>query len=214
MDGCRPLTDNEISAVTATFDGEWAARNRCLFVMGYTTGFRISELLSLCVRDVLHGDRIASEIKVQRRATKGRKRSRTAKVAPLLRPVLADWLDDIEHRDLLEPRVPLFLSRRELRPISRIQGWRILTAAFESAGIFGPVGTLGTHAMRKTYADRMYDHFGDIFKVQQALNHASPASTVAYLSFRDEEQQTAIDTCFPTPDGGEENVSQFADYGT
>lgn len=209
MIGCRPLTPDECRRVVDAFDGEYAARDRCLFVLGYTTGFRISELLALRIMDVVHGPRLAQEIRVRRRNMKGRHESRSALLAPLAKPFLESWLDEIEALDLFEPRVPLFISRKSLRPISRVHAWRILRAAYDQAGVFGPEFSLGTHTMRKTYAQRMYAHHRDIFKVQQALGHASPASTVNYLSFEDDEQRAAVELAFPQLTGDEPNVEQF-----
>jgi integrase len=124
--------------------------------------------------------------------------------------VLEEWLDELESLDLIEPEVPLFLSRKSLRPISRQQAWRVLRAAYLAAGIYGPDFALGTHSMRKTYADRMYSHYGDIFKVQKALGHASPASTVSYLSFLEEEQREAVKLVFPELNEETENVIRFS----
>lgn len=209
MIGCRPLSPEECRRIEAAFLGDYEHRDRCLFVLGYTTGFRISELLALRVRDVLDGPRIADLVRVPRRAMKGRKRSRSARLAPAARPVLLEWMEELDGSDLLEPAIPLFLSRKSLRPISRQQAWRILRAAFLSAGVFGPELSLGTHSMRKTYADRMYGHYKDVFKVQQALGHASPASTVNYLSFRDDEQREAVELAFPQPLEDMPNVERF-----
>ena len=52
MKGTRPLDNNEIRLVSACFDGTFAARNRGLFMLGVSTGGRISELLSLQIGDV------------------------------------------------------------------------------------------------------------------------------------------------------------------
>ena len=209
MIGCRPLTPEECRRVEAAFTGETEHRDRCLFVLGYTTGFRISELLALRIKDVLDGPRIAELVRVPRRAMKGRKRSRTARLAPRVAPVLTEWLDEIEAMDLFAPELPLFLSRKHLRPITRQQAWRILKAALSAAGVYGPDFSLGTHALRKTYADRMYAHYGDIFKVQQALGHVSPASTANYLSFREDEQWEAVDAVFPQTTEEIPNVRLF-----
>ena len=43
----RPLNNDEIRRVSNCFDGVFEARNRCLFMLGVSTGGRISELLSL-----------------------------------------------------------------------------------------------------------------------------------------------------------------------
>ena len=49
MKGTRPLGNSEIRLVSACFTGTFDARNRGLFMLGVSTGERISELLSLRV---------------------------------------------------------------------------------------------------------------------------------------------------------------------
>jgi integrase len=49
MKGCRPLTDEEITLLSRSFGGTYAARDRALFILGLKSGFRISALLSLRV---------------------------------------------------------------------------------------------------------------------------------------------------------------------
>ena len=54
-------------------------------------------------------------------------------------------------------------------------------------------GNLGTHSMRKTFANQIYDQFGgDLVKTAQALAHKSVNSTARYLSFREAEIDEAI----------------------
>ena len=55
--GTCPLDNNEIRCVSACFDGTFATRNRGLFMLGVSTGGRISELLSLTIGDVWQNDR-------------------------------------------------------------------------------------------------------------------------------------------------------------
>ena len=76
----------------------------------------------------------------------------------------------------LDPMTPVFCSRVRdkdtglRRHISREQAWRILKEAFSSNELSGK---LGTHAMRKTFANRMYDKLNrDLVKVQRAMGHA------------------------------------------
>ncbi len=96
MLGCRPLTDDELSRVQHAFSGTFERRNRALFVLGYTTGFRISELLSLRVKDVLAGSGLVKHVKVPRRNMKARRASRSAILAPVARSFLQAWLDELE----------------------------------------------------------------------------------------------------------------------
>ena len=53
MKGTRPLNNDEIRLVSACFSGNpFEVRNRGLFLLGVSTGGRISELLSLQIGDV------------------------------------------------------------------------------------------------------------------------------------------------------------------
>ena len=52
MKGTRPLDNDEIRSVSTCFTGTFAVRNRGLFMLGVSTGGRISELLSLTIGDV------------------------------------------------------------------------------------------------------------------------------------------------------------------
>ena len=52
MKGTRPLDNDEIRLVSACFTGTFEVRNRGLFMLGVSTGGRISELLSLTIGDV------------------------------------------------------------------------------------------------------------------------------------------------------------------
>ena len=56
MKGTRPLDNDEVRLVSACFDGTFATRNRALFMLGVSTGGRISELLSLQIGDVWQND--------------------------------------------------------------------------------------------------------------------------------------------------------------
>jgi integrase len=117
MRGCRPLTDAEVSLVAKSFGGTFAARNRALFIVGHRTGFRISELLSLHVGDVMQHGKILDQIGVQRRHMKGGKAGktsgRTVKLHPEARAALSVWLEISGKRlkDDLDPATLVFCSR-------------------------------------------------------------------------------------------------------
>lgn len=52
MKGTRPLSTDEIIAVSEQFDGTYKVRNRSLLMLGVSVGGRISELLALRISDV------------------------------------------------------------------------------------------------------------------------------------------------------------------
>ncbi len=198
MIGCRPLTSEEVDEVSACFCGYMEHRNRLLFWLGITTGFRVSELLSLSIGDVWRREKIPENLRIRRKKSKGRKHGQSAHIAKTVHPYITRWLFVVWHRYGASPDLPLFASRSlKPRAISRMQAHRMITDTMELAGLDGAFGELATHSMRKTYAARMMEHFGDIFMVQKALRHKSPASTVAYLAFDDSELAHAIEIKWP-----------------
>ena len=62
MKGRRPLNNDEIQLVSDCFTGTFEIRNRSLFMIGVSTGGRISELLSLTIGDVYQNGRAVSDL--------------------------------------------------------------------------------------------------------------------------------------------------------
>jgi site-specific recombinase XerD len=185
MKGSRPLTGEEITLTSKSFSGKYAARDKALFIMGVTSGFRVSELLSIQVRDVCQRGQMTERVTVQRRNMKRKTEGRTAKFHPQAQAATAAWLAEAQ----LQPGDYLFQSRQG-GPMTRQQAWNVLNGAFEANGL---TGQLGTHTMRKSYAGKVYEHFGhDLVKTQRALGHKNINSTVSYLSFKEDELDEAV----------------------
>ena len=193
MKGCRPLTTEEVDLVSKSFGGMYAKRDTALFLLGVKSGFRISELLSLRLGDVIQAGRLVDRVRVQRRHMKKKTEGRTVLLHPDAKLALAEWVDELKTPSLspTSRSTYLFRSRKgRNRPISRIHAWRAIREAYESNELRGP---LGTHSMRKTFANRVYDALEhDLVKTQRALGHKNINSTVQYLSFREEEIDAAI----------------------
>ncbi len=66
------------------FAGRYAVRDRCLFVLGVTSGFRVSELLSLRLRDVVRGGLVVRDVTVPHRVPVSR--GAPGRVGPGARP--------------------------------------------------------------------------------------------------------------------------------
>jgi len=66
----------------------------------------------------------------------------------------------------------------------------VLLKAYAACGL---MGTLGSHAMRKTFADRVYVLLGhDLLRTQHALRHRNIQGTIRSLSFRQDDIDQAI----------------------
>ena len=181
MKGTRPLNNNEIRLVSACFDGTFEARNRGLFMLGVSTGGRISELLNLQIGDVYQNGKPVTDLLFDKSIVKGGEVSRAVPVNRDGRRAIEDLIawhgerypDTEKHR-------PLFPSRngRGQQPMSRRTAHDVLKIAFEAAGLNGH---LATHSLRKSFAQRLYDRTGDIFAVQEMLGHQSVTTTQKYL---------------------------------
>jgi integrase len=201
MGGCRALTDDEVQRVRKSFSGVYKRRNEALFVLGIKAGFRISELLSLQVKDVMQYGKLVDRVEVSRRYMKGGKSgkasSRSVPLHPEARAVLSVWLEVLQQRlgGTLAPQTPVFCSRVHgddgtLRAISRVQAWRILHAVYLDNALAGKVAC---HTLRKTFAMRVHAHYhGDLLKTQKALGHKNINSTIKYLALDDAEVDEGI----------------------
>ena len=179
MKGTRPLTNDEIRKVSNVFQGIYAERNRGLFVLGVSTGGRISELLGLRVADVYQNNKPVSDLLFDKSIVKGGEVSRAV-------PVNVDGRDAIEalmawhidHYGDLDLNRPLFPSRQGKKGMDRRMAHTVLKNAFMAAGLNGK---LATHSMRKSFAQRLYEQTNDIYAVQEMLGHKSVATTQKYL---------------------------------
>lgn len=200
MKGCRPLLAEEVQQVANSFTGYFAQRNKTLFILGVMSGFRISELLSLKIRDVVQNKQVRSEVEVLRRNMKGKHESRQVFMNPQAQEAVLGLIRVLQKRGAWSHDSYLFKSRQGRNsPITRQHAYDILTAAFSSAGL---TGKLGTHSMRKTFGNNVYEHMLALVaqglpvepyrETAKALGHRDLSNTEKYLSFRDEHLRGAI----------------------
>ena len=181
MKGTRPLNNDEIRRVSAAFTGTFEARNRGLFMLGVSTGGRISELLSLQISDVYQNGRPVTDLLYSKSIVKGGEVSRAVPVNRDGRQAIDDLISwHIDYYGMTEADRPLFPSRngQGQKRMSRRTAHDVLKSAFEAAGLNGH---LATHSLRKSFAQRLYDRTGDIFAVQEMLGHKAVATTQKYL---------------------------------
>ena len=189
MKGTRPLTTEEIVAVSRQFGGTFEIRNRSLFMLGVSVGGRISELLALKIGDVYQNDAPVTDLLFQRAIVKGGEVSRAVPVNADGRSAISDLIAwHLERCGDINPQRPLFPSRKYGKALGRTQAHRILAMAFTEAGLNGK---LATHSMRKAFAQRIYDASGDIFLVKELLGHKSVETTKQYLGVSYAKMQAA-----------------------
>lgn len=201
MRGCRPLTRAEVRQVTDSFQGRYKERDRAMFILGVCSGFRIAEILSLRVKDVVHNKTVTKRVSVRRCNTKGKKQARSVMLLDTAREALFDWVQGgLKARGFILPDTYLFKSQvGRNRPITRRHAYRVLLNNFISNYL---TGNLGTHTMRKTYAKWLYDDLLErlaqgervdpLHITSKALGHINIANTLKYLSFQEEDIENSM----------------------
>lgn len=190
MRGMRALTEEEVSKVSANLLGAAKTRDFALFILGIKSGFRISEILSLTIKDVFQNGQIQDRIYVQRRNMKCKNEGRCVVVHPDAKAALRVWVNELLQSGASESTYVFKSQKGKNKPITRIHAWNILTTVYEASGL---TGALGTHSLRKTFADRVYEKLGhDLLKTQRALAHRDIKSTISYLAFKQQDVDEAI----------------------
>lgn len=193
MKGCRPVTNEEFSRIMNAFTGRYSIRNRAIFAFGCSTGYRISEILSLRRSDIINADGIMFDnVTVKRKFMKGKYKSRTVRLNATAKQYLLKWLQTQESMGYMRLDKPLFCRNGGER-LDRKAVWRILKDTYRAAGLSGQ--GLATHTMRKTFADRIHNQFSDkdaLRNTCKILGHSRIDTTEQYLSFQDELLDKAI----------------------
>jgi len=190
--GCRALSNEEIDILCSAFGGKYRLRDRAIFQIGIFTGFRISEILSLKICDVLRNGEVRESVTVNKAWMKGRKESRTTPLHSCARAAIRDWIDSLHGENQLAES-PLFPRQGTNMRLSPKTYWTILKSAASKAGV--PTERIGTHSMRKSFASRMWHSpfvNGDIAKMARLLGHRDPTNTLRYIEFMDGSLEMAV----------------------
>lgn len=203
MKGCRALSDEELGKIREYFDNrignpeidKWdlERRNKTIFYLNANTGFRISELLSLNIGNVMNEKgTIIREIYLKKSNTKGKVSGRSGFLNDNILKMVEEYIDHYYTKKGLEPRrdLPLFISRKGVRLCSR-QCLVFYRAMFKELEF--DMAITGSHTARKTYARKVYHAVGkNILDLKHAMGHSSLNSTAQYIQFDNENVHNAL----------------------
>lgn len=179
--------------VVAVLDSTQNIRDRALFLFGFQTGFRISELLSLTIADICDpSGSIKPKITVPKSHMKGKKKSRTVILSQETQAILRVLVKELVVQNRARKTDAIFQSGHGRRgmPLSARRVNEIVKKTFMA---IGAVGNFSTHSLRKTFAEECRRIFsGDILKIQRALGHADINSTLRYLDYQDKEVMESV----------------------
>jgi integrase/recombinase XerD len=166
------LTVDEVARLLAapSLDEPLAFRDRALLELAYGAGLRVSEWISLGMRDVLLEDGL---VRVFGKGSKER-------LVPIGRTAIgavAVYLRELRPRlESGKGRGVLLLNARGA-PLTRMGAWKILRKYVELAGIAKRVSP---HTLRHSFATHLLEGGADLRAVQEMLGHADIATTQIY----------------------------------
>lgn len=167
-----PITDRELVKDIIEYLYDWNEMYGFMFTFGVYTGFRISDILPLKIRDLIKFLEDNNVIIVEKK-TENR---REVALNNTLKKAIKDYIEDKESYDYA------FKSNKKTKgvnmPISREHAGRIIKKAANKFGL----KHISTHSMRKTFALFIYELSGkDMNAAREALGHEDGSYTKVYL---------------------------------
>lgn len=183
MAATEPIRDKaQLRSMADYYLKKGQIRNYTLIVMGVETALRISDLLKLRWDDVY--DETQGSIRARLVLTEDK--TGKSKSIPLNRQIVKALTLLREHRrgDYL-----FASTRRDARPIGRVQAWRIVRAAADAAGVDGKVSC---HSLRKTFGYFAWTegHVSPVV-IMEIYNHSSYETTRRYLGVSQDDLDKA-----------------------
>ncbi|HDK7438643.1 TPA: tyrosine-type recombinase/integrase, partial [Staphylococcus aureus] len=116
-------------------------------------------------------------------------KSRKQKQIPLyhLKKDIDRYIQFLEDEDYLFKSNKLD-SEAQIKPISRVQAYRILNHSAKSIGL----SEIGTHSMRKTFGYHYYKKTKDVALLMDLFNHSSQVVTLRYVGISQEVINSSI----------------------
>lgn len=163
------LSVEEVDAMLATFDIRSAkgCRDSAIVEVLYSTGLRVSELVSLRLGDLFFGEGYVRVV------GKGDKQ-RLVPIGSAARDKIQLYMEERKPKSVSE--MTLFLNNRG-KPLTRVMVFNIIRQAAERAGI---TKNISPHTLRHSYATHLLQGGANIRQVQELLGHESITTTEVY----------------------------------
>lgn len=177
MNKVEPIRDKKKIAEIKTVLLQTSYRNYMLFVFGINTGLRISDILSVQVKDVRNKSHIVLR---EQKTSKNKRFLINSNLSRELKAYTAE----------MKAEEYLFQSRIGTnKPLSRFQAYRILSKAGRQVGL----DSIGCHSTRKTFGYHHYQANKDVALLQKLFNHSSPSITLDYIGITQDIMDQSIE---------------------
>jgi integrase/recombinase XerD len=188
----KPLSVREIDELLeqpARRSSPDARRDRAMLETLYATGMRVTELVSLDLKD-LHLGRSAAHLRCTGKGAK----ERTLPLHDQALQALETYVEDSRPHLVHDTRVTaLFVNHRGER-LTRQGFWLILKGYARQAGIKTPVTP---HTLRHSFATHMLTGGAPLRNVQELLGHANMSTTQVYTKLTDNYVRQVYESAHP-----------------
>ncbi len=171
--------------VTLTGDDHLTVRDRAILELFYSSGLRLSELVSLDVGDI---DFSAGEARVTGKGNK----TRIVPVGRYAQIAIRQWLS-VRPQIAKENEQAIFVSRRGGRLATRSVEKRLKDWAIRQ----GISRNVHPHMLRHSFASHMLESSGDLRAVQELLGHQNISTTQIYTHLDFQHLAKVFDSAHP-----------------
>ncbi len=171
--------------VTLTGDDHLTVRDRAILELFYSSGLRLSELVSLDVGDI---DFSAGEARVTGKGNK----TRIVPVGRYAQIAIRQWLS-VRPQIAKENEQAMFVSRRGGRLATRSVEKRLKDWAIRQ----GISRNVHPHMLRHSFASHMLESSGDLRAVQELLGHQNISTTQIYTHLDFQHLAKVFDSAHP-----------------
>ena len=175
----KVLSKEEVQQLLSSIDVQDAisSRNRCMLELLYSSGLRVSELVSLTLSDIhLHE-------KLLRCIGKGNK-ERIVPMNDLVCFYLKDYLLHYREQLLKEKKSKYLFITQKGEKISRDNFYHILQKICKNSPL---TKHISPHTLRHTFATHLLENDADLRSIQEMLGHSDISTTTIYTHVTNEK---------------------------
>ena len=142
MLGCEPFSEEQEKMLLDYFrKHRYAERNVALLTFGIQTGFRVSEILSIRIRDLIRGGKMVDRVYMRKYNMKGGKSGKSVSGRAMLltkrtKKALQAQIDYLAKKGITDPDALIFQTQRDgNKTLDYTSVWRLLNYTAKKLGM-------------------------------------------------------------------------------